>query len=147
MDTSNLHTFTLQIPIGIHLVTPLATSGSLLDQFSLLLATSLGSLQQASQRNEIERALSTEPLKDVQPYELSLALRDLAYETAQQITTDFVSKLKSKLIPKLPPLITEAQTPVAEETKEPVPVPPVAEEKPNLAEVLLLLFTRVFDNK
>lgn len=82
----------------------MATSSSPLDQFSHLIATSLRALQQDAQRKEIERAMSTEPLSEVQSYELDLALRQLAYETAPKIAAAFVPNLKSKLQPELPPV-------------------------------------------
>jgi outer membrane biosynthesis protein TonB len=124
MDTANYHTFTLQIPIGIHVVTPMATSSSLLDQFSLLIATSLGALQQEAQRKEIERAMTTEPLSLIQHYELDLALRRMAYETAQKIAVDFVPTLMAKLKLELPAL------PVPEEVKPAPNSEPEPEQSP-----------------
>jgi hypothetical protein len=121
MDATNYKTFTVQMPIGIHIVTPMATNSTLLDQFSLLVATALGTLQQEPQRKEIERAMATEPLSVVQPYEFDLALRQMAYETAQKIAADFVKDLKSKLQPELPPLPSPPAK--LEETAEPEPAP------------------------
>jgi outer membrane biosynthesis protein TonB len=96
----------------------MATSSSLLDQFSLLIATSLGALQQDAQRKEIERALSTEPLSGVQPYELDLALRQIAYEAAQKIAADFVPQLKLKLKLELPPLPPPKEAPTVKDSED-----------------------------
>jgi hypothetical protein len=114
MNAANYHTFNIQIPLGLQIITPMTTSSSLLDKFSLLLATGLGTLQQSAQRKEIERALSVEPLSEVQPYELDLVLHQMAMETAQQISGDFVERLTKKLkpeLPALPSLPTEQETP------------------------------------
>jgi len=106
MDATNYHTFNIQIPVGLHIITPMTTSSSLLDKFSLLLATGLGNIQQSTQRKEIEHALSVEPLSEVQPYELNLALHQMALETAQQITKDFVERLTTKLKLELPAFLS-----------------------------------------
>ncbi|RYP77562.1 hypothetical protein DL770_007063 [Monosporascus sp. CRB-9-2] len=134
MDAANYHTFNIQIPVGLHIITPMSTSSSFLDKFSLLLATGLGTLQQSAQRKEIERALSTEPLSEVQPYEFDLALREMAFETAQQITKDFVERLTKKLRPELPasppiekaPPVEQEVTPAPPE-EETAPQPPIEE--------------------
>ncbi|RWA08568.1 hypothetical protein EKO27_g6536 [Xylaria grammica] len=129
MEGANYHTFNIQLPLGVHIVTPMATSSSLLDRFSLLIATALGALQQSAQRKEIERAVTSEPLSEVQPFELDLALRELALETAQTITKDFVERLTKKLSPELPAL----PSPPAEPEPEPEPESveeSVAEEPP-----------------
>ncbi|GAW24130.1 hypothetical protein ANO14919_137110 [Xylariales sp. No.14919] len=131
MEGANYHTFNIQLPLGVHIVTPMATSSSLLDRFSLLIATALGALQQSAQRKEIERAVTSEPLSEVQPFELDLALRELALETAQTITRDFVERLTKKLSPELPALPSPAEPvpePVLEPEPEPEPEPESVEE-------------------
>ncbi|KAI0418195.1 hypothetical protein F5X98DRAFT_338374 [Xylaria grammica] len=133
MEGANYHTFNIQLPLGVHIVTPMATSSSLLDRFSLLIATALGALQQSAQRKEIERAVTSEPLSEVQPFELDLALRELALETAQTITRDFVERLTKKLSPELPALPSPPAEPVPEPEPEPEPESveeSVAEEPP-----------------
>jgi len=122
-SATNYHTFNLQIPVGLHIVTPMATSSSLLDQFSLLLATGLGTLQASSQRTDIELAVTTGALAGVQQYELHLALRELAFETAQAIAGDFVEKLTAKLKPSLP-------SPLPPPPPPPEVVPPASEPEP-----------------
>lgn len=63
-----------------------------------------------------------EPLSKVQPYEFHLVLHEMALETAQQITKDFVERLTIKLKPELPPLLS---APAEQE------IPPATREDPD----------------
>lgn len=74
----------------------MAPSDTVLERFSLHLASALSSLQQSAQGREINRAVSRGPLSKVQRSKLDIALHEMALEIAQNITENFVERLMQK---------------------------------------------------
>jgi hypothetical protein len=97
MSVENYVGFTLRVPVGLHVVSPMVTTNTLLDEFCLQLCTALGGDRYKPQRTEIEAALSHGPLNKIARLDLNRAMVALAMETAESLSSDFLSKLRAKL--------------------------------------------------
>ncbi|KAG8533411.1 uncharacterized protein KY384_002194 [Bacidia gigantensis] len=89
--------FGLRIPVSLSVVTPLVTSSTILDEFSLLFATAIGTPQLDAKRQEIEDTFVKGRLCHISRARLSGALRVLAIKTAEGLLSKFLYDLEETL--------------------------------------------------
>lgn len=99
MNTDSYLGFNVRLPIGLQVISPIVNSNTPLDDFALFLCTVLGTDQFQPYRTELEASLRDGPLKGTNRTKLNVAVRSLAIESAEEITSNFISKLKEKLVP------------------------------------------------
>ncbi|PGH14147.1 hypothetical protein AJ80_06014 [Polytolypa hystricis UAMH7299] len=144
----NLLTFNLRVPVGVQVVSHLVSENTILEQFMLVLSSSISGCKFDKYRKEIEDFTSG-PLHGIGGVELKGALAVFAGRIADQILSDFVPELSIILGKGLPPPrvgvideIGNASTvpssatsePPAEPEPEPEPPAPEDETKNHLKE-------------
>ncbi|RFU29078.1 hypothetical protein B7463_g7274, partial [Scytalidium lignicola] len=98
MGIDNYLGFSVRIPIGLQVITPMVTNNSLLDEFALLFSSALGSPELACKRQVIEDALTLGPLSKVSDHHIKSATRCVAMNFATHFLDDFLQKLMTKLL-------------------------------------------------
>ncbi|PTU18950.1 hypothetical protein P175DRAFT_0503775 [Aspergillus ochraceoroseus IBT 24754] len=134
----NLLTFNLRVPVGVQVVSHLISENTIMEQFLLILSSSLGGCRYEKYRKEIE-GFTNGSLTGLGRLELQSALALFAGKVADQILADFVPELSVLLGKSLPgagdlPAIrnmgnASTATP-SEATPEPQPEPEPVEEPP-----------------
>ncbi|OCK75738.1 hypothetical protein K432DRAFT_397027 [Lepidopterella palustris CBS 459.81] len=109
MNMDNYVGFTLRVPIGLHIVSPMVTSNTILDEFCLQLCTALGADKYKPQRAEIEAALANGSLSKIDRLDVNRAMTSLASETAENICSKFLSMLMAKLEVPQPPIAVPSE--------------------------------------
>jgi hypothetical protein len=103
----NLLTFNLRVPVGVQVVSHLISENTIIEQFLLILSSTLGGCKYEKYRKEIE-SFTNGPLSGLGRLELQSALTLFAGKVADQILSDFVPEL-SVLTGKVPPPTIHSQ--------------------------------------
>ncbi|KAB8079694.1 hypothetical protein BDV29DRAFT_151612 [Aspergillus leporis] len=88
----NLLTFNLRVPVGVQVVSHLISENTIIEQFLLILSSTLGGCKYEKYRKEIE-SFTNGPLSGLGRLELQSALTLFAGKVADQILSDFVPEL------------------------------------------------------
>ncbi|KKK18558.1 hypothetical protein ARAM_006262 [Aspergillus rambellii] len=88
----NLLTFNLRVPVGVQVVSHLISENTIMEQFLLILSSSLGGCRYEKYRKEIE-GFTNGSLTGLGRLELQSALALFAGKVADQILADFVPEL------------------------------------------------------
>ncbi|RHZ52838.1 uncharacterized protein CDV56_106333 [Aspergillus thermomutatus] len=88
----NLLTFNLRVPVGVQVVSHLISENTIMEQFLLILSSTLGGCKYEKYRKEIE-SFTNGPLSGLGRLELQSALTLFAGKVADQILSDFVPEL------------------------------------------------------
>lgn len=88
----NLLTFNLRVPVGVQVVSHLISENTIMEQFLLILSSTLGGCKYERYRKEIE-SFTNGPLSGLSRFELQGALSLFAGKVADQILSDFVPEL------------------------------------------------------
>ena len=89
---NGLLTFNLRVPVGLQVVSHLVSENTILEQFLLILSSSLGGCKYDRYHKEIEQ-FTNGPLAGLSRPELQSALTLFAGKIADQILSDFVPQL------------------------------------------------------
>lgn len=89
---NGLLTFNLRVPVGLQVVSHLISENTILEQFLLILSSSLGGCKYDRYRKEIEQ-FTNGHLAGLSRPELQSALTLFAGKIADQILSDFVPQL------------------------------------------------------
>ncbi|KAF7590019.1 hypothetical protein BBP40_003407 [Aspergillus hancockii] len=88
----NLLTFNLRVPVGVQVVSHMISENTIIEQFLLILSSTLGGCKYEKYRKEIE-SFTNGPLSGLGRLELQSALTLFAGKVADQILSDFVPEL------------------------------------------------------
>ncbi|KAJ5873521.1 uncharacterized protein N7473_013394 [Penicillium subrubescens] len=123
----NLLTFNLRVPVGVQVVSHLISENTIMEQFLLILSSTLGGCKYERYRKEIE-SFTNGPLSGLSRFELQGALTLFAGKVADQILSDFVPELaaltgKNIQDVSMPVIdnVGKVSTAPSETTPEPVP--------------------------
>lgn len=98
LGVDNYVGFSIRVPIGLQVVTPMVTNKPLLDEFTLFFSSALGSQELAAKRQVIEDALSFGPLNKVPSHHIKSAIRYIAIDHASHFCDDFIQKIMARLL-------------------------------------------------
>ncbi|KKK19448.1 hypothetical protein AOCH_007488, partial [Aspergillus ochraceoroseus] len=137
----NLLTFNLRVPVGVQVVSHLISENTIMEQFLLILSSSLGGCRYEKYRKEIE-GFTNGSLTGLGRLELQSALALFAGKVADQILADFVPELSVLLgkvrfslpgagdLPAIRNMGNASTATPSEATPEPQPEPEPVEEPP-----------------